>query len=219
MATKNKMKKRNMLMFVLPYINTKKNALESKITSYLAFPYGTMSISNYVKRNSKSRSEVKVIDLNIPQIKEVKSEIKKQLRNKKYDIVGFSFMFDPTYKWIYDLSKIVKGINSDIPVVVGGPAATISHDAIIEDIKYVDAVCYAEGEKAICDLLDSNNLLEGLEKDPWCTRLRNTKPTSIYVNDLDEVFDLDYDTVDMAAYSQKESFSPYNLIFRRKKRS
>jgi anaerobic magnesium-protoporphyrin IX monomethyl ester cyclase len=201
--------KKTLLLFVLPYFVGKTNAFDAKTRSYLAFPYGAISIATYVKHNSTSSSEVIVVDLNKPTIKDVMKEFTSIIKKKKCDVIGFNFMFDTSFKWLHDLSKITKQIQPDIPIIAGGASATLSYDELTNEIPYIDAICYSEGEIAVCELLDSNSINDSFTNDPWYTKEKTKKPKVLAVDHLDEVINLDYETVDVASYSMKESFSPY----------
>ena len=208
---------RKMLLVVLPYFVGETTALDAKTRSYLAFPYGAISIATYVKKYSKSKSKVIVLDLNIPTIKDPFKEFENTIKQNNFDVIGFSFMFDTSLKWLFDLSKISKEIRPDVPTLVGGASATLSYEELLNEVPDVDYVCYSEGEQGICDLLDSNNFNEKFSGNPWFSRKNNgVKPLARLVGHLDEVIDLDYDVVDISTYSMKESFSPY-CSYREKK--
>ncbi len=201
---------RTMLLVVLPYFVGKTTALGAKTRSYLAFPYGAISIATYVKKYSKSKSKVVVLDLNIPKIKNPFNELENTIKNSNFDVIGFSFMFDTSFKWLFDLSKICKEFRPDVPTIVGGASATLSFDELLDEVPFVDYVCYSEGEKSVCDLLDSSKLSEEFRKNPWVNKKSNgVKPLVNPVAHLDEVINLDYDIIDVSTYSMKESFSPY----------
>ena len=207
---KSKNEKKTLLMFVLPYFTEKTNAFDAKVRSYLAFPYGVISIATYVKNNSTTNSEVIVIDLNIPTIENITQYFNEVISNTRCDIIGFNFMFDTSLKWLYDLSEISKKMHPSIPIIVGGASATVSYNELLDEVSYIDALCYSEGEPAVCELVDSNgDINDCFLNDPWYTREHYKKPTAVTVDHLDQVVNLDYDIVDIASYSMKESFSPY----------
>lgn len=204
-------KKRKAVIFVLPYFVGKVDALGAKTRSYLAFPYGPLTIATYVNKTSITKSEVIIEDLNlVPDIDDIRSRIDQALKIEKPEVVGFSFMFDTSFSYLRDLSTYIKSAYPNVIQVVGGAAATTASTEILNELASIDAVCYSEGEKAVKDLLDSEDISKELVKAPWVIRENiNKKPESVYVDHLDEVIDLNYEFVNVEKYSMRESFSPF----------
>ena len=78
--------------------------------------------------------------------------------------------------------------------------------------EFVDAICHSEGETAIKRLVESEDRWLELDNDPWITKRsisEGRKARSVYVDNLNDVVDVDYDLVDASAYSMKEAFSPF----------
>jgi radical SAM superfamily enzyme YgiQ (UPF0313 family) len=95
---------------------------------------------------------------------------------------------------------------------MGGPAATVSYTEILNEQPHIDAICYSEGELALCRLVDASDRKQEISRAPWITReslARQTMPRTVYVDSLNDVIDADYDLVDVNAYSMKEAFSPF----------
>ncbi len=71
----------------------------------------------------------------------------------------------------------------------------------------LDALCFAEAELGILDLLNAEDMDAALSKDPWirnnATTVRKKAPHALY-EDLDKVIHINYDLVDVNAYSMKE---------------
>ena len=209
------MKNTKFLLIVLPHIVESVFAKGVKTRSYLAFPYGPLTIASYIKKNSK-KHEIEILDLNLYQGDQrgLLDVINDKLENFSPDIVGMSMMFDQSYKHVDQLASLIKQKNKNIKVILGGASATTAWNEIIEEQKNIDAICYSEGEVAILNLLDSENYTEEFKKDPWVTRDKvkkdnNFKPKSVVENNLNAVIDLDYSLVDVKKYSMKEAFSPF----------
>jgi magnesium-protoporphyrin IX monomethyl ester (oxidative) cyclase len=81
-----------------------------------------------------------------------KEDIKKGIREYKPDIVGIASMYTLHSKAVHDIAKIVKEINKDLPVVVGGSHASILPDWILSD-KNIDMVVMGEGEETLLDII------------------------------------------------------------------
>jgi len=205
--------KRSVLLVVLPYrlgdatTDTSKKA----VRSFLAFPYGALTIASYVARFAENLDRVEVLDLNLPAAESRETLLTRAIAKMKPDIVGFSMSYDVSYPWLKSLSKIVKAHDNNICVVAGGPSITTAYAEILGDCADVDAVCYSEGEVGLKNLIDAENIRDALCVDPWVTKskLGQTRATAPVYDDLDKIVDVDYALVDISAYSMKEAFSPF----------
>lgn len=202
---------KTLLLFVLPYFVGKVDALGVKTRSYLAFPYGPLTIATYVNKNTETGSKVIIEDLNLVDDGVDLSDYVLGIADKiSPDFIGFSFMFDTSFSHLQDLSQTLKAKYANIPQIVGGAAATTGASEILNVLKTLDAVCYSEGELAIKNLLDALDSQNEFTKDPWVTHANiHKKPNAVYVDSLDEVIDLNYDYVNVNSYSMRESFSPF----------
>lgn len=213
---KSNLKKRKLLLIVLPFIVESIFAKGVKTRSFLAFPYGPLTIASYIKSKNKCH-EVKILDLNLFDNDEnsLLDVISDELDGFKPDIVGMSMMFDQSYSYVDKLANLIKHNNKNIPVILGGASASTAWSEIVEEQRNIDAVCFSEGEVAILNLMNSENLFEEFKKDPWVTfekleqNGKNYKPKSIVENNLNAVVDLDYSFVNVNRYSMKEAFSPF----------
>lgn len=212
----SKNKKRKLLIIVLPFIVESVFAKGVKTRSFLAFPYGPLTIASYIKSKNKEH-KVKILDLNLFDNSEnsLLDIINDELESFQPDIVGMSMMFDQSYSYVDKLANLIKHKSSNIPVILGGASASTAWSEIVEEQKNIDAVCFSEGEVAILKLMDSENLFEEFKNDPWITSEKlklngkNYKPKSIVENNLNSVVDLDYSFVNVNRYSMKEAFSPF----------
>jgi len=202
---------KTLLLFVLPYFVGKVDALGVKTRSYLAFPYGPLTIATYVNKNTETGSKVIIEDLNLVDEGVNLSDYVLSIADKiSPDFIGFSFMFDTSFSHLQNLSQTLKDKYTNIPQIVGGAAATTGASEVLNVLKTLDAVCYSEGELAIKNLLDAQDSKNEFTKDPWVTHANIHKKTNaVYVDSLDEVIDLNYDYVNVSSYSMRESFSPF----------
>lgn len=208
-------KTRRVLLVVLPYIikgNGKKDTTKRAVRSFLAFPYGVLTIASYVKNNCINNPIIEVLDLNIEKNITTENLFEDKIREFLPDIVGFSMSYDISFKWLDILSLLTKKINSEIVTVVGGPAVTTAYEEIINRTNKLDAVCYSEGEIGLKNLIEAADPYQELNNSPWITAksLKNMigKPTAVY-EDLNKVVDVNYELVDVNSYSMKEAFSPF----------
>jgi len=204
----------NILFIVLPYL-AKGYEKKKNTESVLVFPYGVLSIVSYIKANAKKKINIKILDLNLYKSDEMAEVLKKHLEIIQPDIAAISMMFESSYNHLGWISKQIKDYNNKTIVVLGGGAATVSW-TMINELAYIDALCYGEGEYTLSELVDSENLLETLNSNPaWVTRkslLDNKIPQPWYVENINEVIDIDYELIDIKSYNMREAFSPFSSV-------
>lgn len=206
--------RKKLLMVVLPYVITDAVAdvKSKKIRSFLAFPYGVLTIASYVKKFARNNPIVEILDLNIPVENLAPEQVYiNKVANFCPDVVGFSMSYDISFRFLKKFSEITREIHSKVIQVAGGPAVTTAYEEIISTCPNLDAVCYSEGEVALKNLIEAQNPTDELNNSPWINS-RNlstlTKPVAVY-EELNKVVDVDYSLVDVNAYSMKEAFSPF----------
>lgn len=206
---------RKLLLVVLPYIvdNTKNtNTKVKSVRSFLAFPYGVLTIASHIRKASGGLHDAEILDLNIPSPLGETERLAQALARGDVDAVGFSMSYDISFGWLKRLSALVRESFPSLVQVVGGPAVTTGFKDMIEEGVNVDAFCFSEGEAGLLKLLNTPDMTSAFDGDPW---IRNasaslTKPRPHAVTeDLDLVIDVDYELVDVPAYSMREAFSPF----------
>ncbi|HEX8988896.1 MAG TPA: radical SAM protein [Rhodocyclaceae bacterium] len=204
--------KRSLLFVILPYLEKKKDATKGKTRSFLAFPYGVLSIATHLRRKSPAVRELRILDLNLHTSDQYETVLRQAIESVQPDIVGISMMFDQSYKHVAFIAALAKQLRPAVKVLIGGAAATTAYEEIIADQPDIDALCYSEGEAAMLTLVNAVDLDEAFAHDPWVTRAslkRAAQPTTVYVPHLNDVIDVDYELVERTAYSMKEAFSPF----------
>jgi anaerobic magnesium-protoporphyrin IX monomethyl ester cyclase len=199
---------RSILLVVLPSNLGAPQLDASKKThrTYLAFPYGVLTIASYLKRYASGLSGVTILDLNLPNDRTPAELLAAALAECAPDVVGFSMSYDVSYPWLKALIAVVREHNAETCVVAGGPAVTTAYAEILADCD-LDACCYSEGEVALKELVEAEDIDAALSRDPWVRKAKlSAKP--VY-DDLDRIVDVDYELVDVGAYSMKEAFSPF----------
>lgn len=212
-----------LLFVVLPQLIIQRDAKEPRTRSFLAFPYGVLSVATYVKKHKHAEIlvDIKVLDCNIYNNELTTQIIKDNLTEFKPDIVALSMLYDSSFSQLENISKTIKETNHNIVVVLGGSAASFSYKEILEEQDYIDGICYTEGEIPVTDLVNTcdTSLLLNIHKS-WITRqsMRDGKiPGRSFVENLDEVIDIDYNYVDISKYKMIEAFSPFNIETSNKK--
>ena len=213
--SRSKTQTRSVLLVVLPYrlgdATTTKDTSKKGIRSFLAFPYGVLTLASYVRRFATNLERVEVLDLNLPSTESPDAILMQSIAKMEPDIVGFSMSYDVSYSWLQSLAKMVKDHDKEILVVTGGPAVTTAYAEILASCDDVDAACYSEGEVGLKNLIEAENIADAMSEDPWVTKskLESKRPTAPQYDDLDNIIDVDYSLVDSNAYSMKEAFSPF----------
>jgi anaerobic magnesium-protoporphyrin IX monomethyl ester cyclase len=209
---------KKVLLIVLPYLQlsseskagywgdkyAKKAEPSTKMKSWPAFPYGTLSVASYIK----DVAHVKILDCNADDDYIV--SLHWEMQGFRPDIVGFNMTFDNSYSHLPRILDVVKSIDPEVITVIGGAATFPVYREIMEDNPDIQAICYGDGEIPMRRLVldDSPDLVPG-----WVTRKSlgyGIEPSKTFVPDLDDIIDIDYSLVDHTAYSMREEFSPYS---------
>ena len=203
------------ILCVLPYLVFQADApVPGKaVRSFLAFPYGVLTMASYIKAKARPTPEVKILDLNLYATEGQRiAELKRVLAETGPEVIGFSMSYDTSYTHVAYLAETVKRFDPRILTLMGGPAVTTAWEEILADQPNLDALCYSEGEQAMLSLVESDDPRRELEKDPWVTReslAAHRVPKSVVTANLNEAIRLDYDLVENTRYSMKEAFSPF----------
>ena len=209
-------KQRSILFVILPYLIRNKETKNNNTRSVLAFPYGVLSIASYIKRNAASNPSINILDLNPYTQKEMPKTIAQAIEKNKPDIAALSMMFDSSYKHLNWIAKQIKDYNDKITVVLGGSAATVSWNIILHEQEDVDAICYSEGEYPLCRLIEADNISEMLANDSvWVTKKSLAEkriPQPRYVDNLNDVINIDYGLINLKPYKMIEAFSPFSSV-------
>ena len=102
-------KQNKCLLVVLPYLvaatldKTKKG-----VRSFLAFPYGVMTMASFVKKNSKKNSDCEILDLNTFDQNQFENKLIEKINSYKPNVIGYSMSFDVSFNYLESLIKLVK---------------------------------------------------------------------------------------------------------------
>ena len=158
---------RSILFIILPYLEKKKDATKGKTRSFLAFPYGVLSIATYLNKKAGVLPNIKIVDLNIYTSDQYAPVLGELLEEMKPDVVGISMMFDQSYRHLSAIARQAKKVCPGTKVLIGGASATTAFNEILQDQPDLDAICYSEGEAAMLRLIDAENMDVVLSGDPW----------------------------------------------------
>jgi radical SAM superfamily enzyme YgiQ (UPF0313 family) len=194
-------------MIVLPYIQKSDGQASTKMKSWLALPYGALSVASY----NRDIAHIGFVDCNVDE--NYMETITKIVKEDKPSIVGFSMTFDYAYNYLNEILVAVKHISPNPITVIGGAATLAAYRDILAEQPLMDAVCYADGEVPMQRLIESDNPHILLRFDPsWITRFSLSDgllPIKSPVSNLNDSIALDYSFVDVNNYSLQEEFSPH----------
>ena len=140
---------RSVLLVVLPYrlgdatTDTSKKA----VRSFLAFPYGVLTLASYVRRFAENLNKVAILDLNLPCGEAPDVRLKRKISEMQPDVVGFSMSYDVSYRWLKSLAEVVKTHDSGIYTVARGPAVTTAYAENLAECAQLDTACYSDAGK------------------------------------------------------------------------
>jgi len=135
------------------------------------------------------------------------SLIKEKVKTFKPDLVGISCLFHATAVAAHKTANIVKNINPDIYVIVGGNYAHTSYDILLKECSTIDFVGFYEGEHVI------ENLINGLNQECALSSIRGIayrdteenivkNEREMDIKDLDIIPNVDYSNFDLDFYSK-----------------
>ncbi len=116
-------------------------------------PLGLLYIGSSLEKDGHN---VEILDFFAENIS--KNKLKNKLKSS--DAVGISVYTDHC-KAAVDISKTIKDIDSDIPLIIGGPHCTFLQKQSLNDIPYADISVLGEGEHVILDIA---KYIEGKKK-------------------------------------------------------
>lgn len=143
-----------------PIKNTIESDMPKELESGMDFlpPLGLMYIASYVK--DKTNYEIEILDCPVENINY--SNLKNKLEQIKPDVVGITTMTF-TLIDVMQTAKIIKQLNPEIKIVLGGPHVNIYPSQTLQN-KEIDFLVLGEGEQAFVDLLNNINNKNELEK-------------------------------------------------------
>jgi radical SAM superfamily enzyme YgiQ (UPF0313 family) len=182
-------------------------------------PYGVLSLAAYVQEHARHQVQVKIIDLNVKAYQlckntdslesDINNYLADEIKQFQPDVVGMSALFNTSYPYLHHISETIKKVNQNIILVVGGGLATNLYSEILNNVPYIDAACYGEGEIPLCQLLDADDRNAYLKtSSAWVTQYsldEKRVPDSIFVQNLDEIPFFDYALIDLDDYGGRET--------------
>ncbi len=126
---------------------------ESKRVRVMALPpLGIQTLAPIVRRQGH---EVQMFDTCHPHMKT--KHILQAVKEQRPDVIALSLLSINTYRIIKSMTKQIKIIAPNIPIIVGGVFASGNAVQILGDCESVDCVGIGEGEELLSDYLDNIN--------------------------------------------------------------
>jgi radical SAM superfamily enzyme YgiQ (UPF0313 family) len=130
--------------------------------------------------------------------------IEEQIRRRRPALVGISCLFTAQMGSAVKTAEIVKKINKDIAVVMGGNHASVRPEDFFLKTKAVDMVCVGEGEYTMLDIAESLRDKRTYKEIPGiafldCERIKINPPRP-YIRDLDALPLPSYHLINMEDY-------------------
>jgi anaerobic magnesium-protoporphyrin IX monomethyl ester cyclase len=203
------------LLCVLPYLVSQPDVPVpgKSVRSFLAFPYGVLTMASYIRKRAVPKPDVRILDFNLFLTDDERIDaLRRAIDETNPEIVGFSMSYDISYMHVGKFAAEVKHLSPDSLTVMGGPAVTTAWEEILGEQPAIDALCYSESERAMLALVEAVDMRAELERDPWVTRRSldsGRTPHAVVPDNLNDVIHLDYEMVESRRYSMKEAFSPF----------
>jgi len=119
----------------------------------MAFPpLGIQTLAPVLRQRGH---RVRMFDTCHPQMKA--EDIARAVAQEAPDAIALSFLSTTTYPAAKSMARRLKAESPKVPIIVGGPFATLNADRILADCPDIDCVGVGEGEELLPDYLDSLN--------------------------------------------------------------
>ena len=188
---------------------------------FVFFPMGVLAIADLCEREGLS---AKIINYPLEQILNHKFDLANCLKNIDFKICGIDLHWTVHSYGAMEIAKMVKSINPNAKVILGGYTATYFHDEIIKNHKAVDGVIRGDGEKPFLEYSKNiirNRTIESVPNLSYRNSSQQVKinPITYVAEDLE---DLHFSNISLIHHgkeyvdqSQKFMKIPFNLAMGR----
>ncbi len=133
-----------------------------------------------------------------------RQQIREELARQKPDVVGVSNPFTAQLDNAVEVCEIVKEIDVDIPVILGGPHASVRPIQLLEENECIDFAVMGEGEYTILDIMQQLEGKKSINSVDGIAYRENDKvkvnPKRNYIINMDELPYPAYSLVNMEEY-------------------
>jgi len=168
-------------------------------TRYPQPPMGLAQIAAVLERDSY---RVSLIDANA--LKLNPGEVASQVTDA--DIVGLTAM-TPTINAAINIARVIKQVKPELPVVLGGPHATLLPEETLNTAPEIDIIVRGEGEEVFIDLLKNMDHHKTLSNVPGI----NYRKDGHIINNLSPTTNVDLDSLPFLAYHRlpRDKYRPH----------
>jgi radical SAM superfamily enzyme YgiQ (UPF0313 family) len=126
-----------------------KSRSDGKRVKVMAFPpLGIQTLAPVLRQHGHG---VRMFDTCHPEMKA--AQLAELVQAERPDVIGISFLSTTTYPAAKSLAERLKSVAPGIPIIVGGPFASINSDRILRNCPQIDCVGVGEGEELFPDYL------------------------------------------------------------------
>lgn len=134
------------------------------------YPYSLLFLISYLYKGGYKNGEV----LDLSASDDPKKELLGYLRNKKFNVIGFTSTTETRF-FVWDLIKIAKKSSPKSKIIVGGDHFTYTAKQTLSKIPEIDVVVRGEGEITLFELIKAIEKNKGFRKISGITYKINNK--------------------------------------------
>ena len=147
---------------LLPESLSRSSLDRSRITVMAFPPLGIQTLAPVLRQHGH---QVRLFDTCHPQMKA--AHIAEVAAAERPDLIGLSFLSATTYPAAKDMTSQLKQRVPGIPIIMGGPFASMNADHILRDCPHADSVGVCEGEELLPDYLEHLDCPEAVAGLVW----------------------------------------------------
>jgi len=134
---------------VLPADLARTTASHDRLKIMAFPPLGIQTLAPVLRQHGH---HVRMFDTAHPQMKA--EHLARAAAEERPDVIALSFLSTTTYPAAKSMARRLKTEAPGIPIIVGGPFATLNADRILQDCPDIDCVGVGEGEELLPDYLE-----------------------------------------------------------------
>ena len=202
--------------------------IDFKVTRNIYYPIGLLSIATLLVKNN-IKAELLDANLLATNMKVTEDALATyiitvcfdKIRNLNPCVIGIGGLFSGSFVAVKTIARLIKQNFPQIPIVIGGIHPTMFYREILSTYKFIDYVIIGEGEYSFLELVlhlmdrrSVNNVgrlayRNGNENENEVS----ANPTTNFIDNLDDLPDIDYNIVDTKDYKEDTSdwYSPKKL--------
>ncbi|MCK4778841.1 MAG: cobalamin-dependent protein, partial [Candidatus Lokiarchaeota archaeon] len=147
--------------------------------SFIFIPMGVFAIADFLEKEGFG---VKIINYPLEQYLNRNWELTNFLKNIDFDVCGIDLHWIHNAHGAIEVAKIVKKVNPNAKVILGGYSASYYHNQILKYYKAVDGIIRGEGEVPLLKYAQSVKKNQSLDSVPNLSY--RDSPKHIKVNSL-----------------------------------